>query len=41
MNYRRESAQLIIPLSQSGMATSRRKVEFKENSGAGLHLCIL
>ena len=35
MSYHPETAQLIIPLSQSCMAMSGRKVEFKENSGGG------
>ena len=35
MSYHAETAQLIIPLSQSCMAMSGRKVEFKENSGGG------
>lgn len=35
MSYHPESAQLIIPLSQSCMVMSGRKVEFKENSGGG------
>jgi alcohol dehydrogenase (cytochrome c) len=35
MSYHPESAQLIIPLSQSCMMMSGRKVEFKENSGGG------
>src|SRR5581483_11831574 len=30
-----QTAQLIIPLSQSCMVMSGRKVEFKENSGGG------
>jgi alcohol dehydrogenase (cytochrome c) len=35
MSYHPETAQLIIPLSQSCMSMSGRKVEFKENSGGG------
>ena len=35
MSYHPDSAQLIIPLSQSCMMMSGRKVEFKENSGGG------
>ena len=35
MSYHPETAQLIIPLSQSCMTMSGRKVEFKENSGGG------
>jgi alcohol dehydrogenase (cytochrome c) len=35
MSYHPATAQLIIPLSQSCMAMSGRKVEFKENSGGG------
>lgn len=35
MSYHPGTAQLIIPLSQSCMAMSGRKVEFKENSGGG------
>jgi alcohol dehydrogenase (cytochrome c) len=35
MSYHPETGQLIIPLSQSCMAMSGRKVEFKENSGGG------
>jgi len=35
MSYHPETAQLIIPLSQSCMMMSGRKVEFKENSGGG------
>jgi alcohol dehydrogenase (cytochrome c) len=35
MSYHPQTAQLIIPLSQSCMAMSGRKVEFKENSGGG------
>jgi alcohol dehydrogenase (cytochrome c) len=35
MSYHPESAQLIIPLSQSCMSMSGRRVEFKENSGGG------
>jgi alcohol dehydrogenase (cytochrome c) len=35
MSYHPETTQLIIPLSQSCMAMSGRKVEFKENSGGG------
>jgi alcohol dehydrogenase (cytochrome c) len=35
MSYHPETSQLIIPLSQSCMTMSGRKVEFKENSGGG------
>jgi alcohol dehydrogenase (cytochrome c) len=35
MSYHPETAQLIVPLSQSCMSMSGRKVEFKENSGGG------
>src|SRR5205085_5632674 len=35
MSYHPATAQLIIPLSQSCMSMSGRKVEFKENSGGG------
>jgi alcohol dehydrogenase (cytochrome c) len=35
MSYHPATSQLIIPLSQSCMAMSGRKVEFKENSGGG------
>ena len=35
MSYHPGTSQLIIPLSQSCMAMSGRKVEFKENSGGG------
>jgi alcohol dehydrogenase (cytochrome c) len=35
MSYHPQTAQLIIPLSQSCMAMSGRKVEFKEKSGGG------
>jgi len=35
MSYHPETAQLIIPLSQSCMTMSGRTVEFKENSGGG------
>jgi alcohol dehydrogenase (cytochrome c) len=35
MSYHPETKQLIIPLSQSCMTMSGRKVEFKENSGGG------
>ena len=35
MSYNPETAQLIIPLSQSCMTMSGRKVEFTENSGGG------
>jgi alcohol dehydrogenase (cytochrome c) len=35
MSYHPETGQLIIPLSQSCMAMSGRRVEFKENSGGG------
>jgi alcohol dehydrogenase (cytochrome c) len=35
MSYHPATAQLIIPLSQSCMTMSGRKVEFKENSGGG------
>jgi alcohol dehydrogenase (cytochrome c) len=35
MSYHPETSQLIIPLSQSCMSMSGRKVEFKENSGGG------
>ena len=35
MSYHPGTAQLIIPLSQSCMDMSGRKVEFKENSGGG------
>jgi alcohol dehydrogenase (cytochrome c) len=35
MSYHPGTAQLIIPLSQSCMAMSGRKVEFKANSGGG------
>jgi alcohol dehydrogenase (cytochrome c) len=35
MSYHPATGQLIIPLSQSCMAMSGRKVEFKENSGGG------
>jgi alcohol dehydrogenase (cytochrome c) len=35
MSYHPATAQLIVPLSQSCMIMSGRKVEFKENSGGG------
>jgi alcohol dehydrogenase (cytochrome c) len=35
MSYHPETAQLIVPLSQSCMTMSGRKVEFRENSGGG------
>jgi alcohol dehydrogenase (cytochrome c) len=35
MSYHPQTEQLIIPLSQSCMTMSGRKVEFKENSGGG------
>jgi alcohol dehydrogenase (cytochrome c) len=35
MSYHPQTGELIIPLSQSCMAMSGRKVEFKENSGGG------
>jgi alcohol dehydrogenase (cytochrome c) len=35
MSFHPETSQLIIPLSQSCMTMSGRKVEFKENSGGG------
>jgi len=35
ISYHPQTAQLIIPLSQSCMAMSGRKVEFKEGSGGG------
>jgi PQQ-dependent dehydrogenase (methanol/ethanol family) len=35
MSYHPATAQLIVPLSQSCMMMSGRKVEFKENSGGG------
>jgi PQQ-dependent dehydrogenase (methanol/ethanol family) len=35
MSYHPGTSQLIIPLSQSCMSMSGRKVEFKENSGGG------